>query len=361
MKPIRILVDSFADEAFLNAQMGNAREIIARLDPDDFHVTMFVLGKPDARMAGRRNTRLIHLPERRQTVRIITEFLLGRHELLFYPKASPATKWYLRVRKKLRDQRVVIGTIESQCNIKDLADLSPDALQLWEETVLRCDRLFSNSRFVQESLKKEYGMDSGIIATGADTAFFTPDWERPKSSRLQVLFVGSLRHRKHPELMVTAAAKFPHADFKIVGEGPVRNEIEAGVANEGLNNVFLTGALGPEELRREYRKADIFFFPSAFEGSPKVIVEAAACGLPVICRDSYVPETVLHGVTGYLAKTDEELYSYLDMLVGDAELRLNLGQAGRQHSLNFDWDAIAQQWSQTFCEIARGRDGRRAA
>ena len=83
MRPIRILVDSFADEGLLNAQMGNAREIICRLDPDIFHVSTFVLGKPDPRIATRKNTRLIQLPQRRQTVTILSEFLLGGHELLF--------------------------------------------------------------------------------------------------------------------------------------------------------------------------------------------------------------------------------------------------------------------------------------
>ena len=51
MKPIRILVDSFADEDSLNAQMTNAREIMSRLDADRFHVSTFVVGKPDARLA----------------------------------------------------------------------------------------------------------------------------------------------------------------------------------------------------------------------------------------------------------------------------------------------------------------------
>src|SRR5512140_2876402 len=110
MTPIRILIDSFADEGLLNAQMGNAREIIYRLDPDQFHVTTFVVGQPDARIASRKNTRLIQLPRRRQTVRILSEFLLGAHDVLFYVKASPASKWYLSLRKKWQDRRCTIGT-----------------------------------------------------------------------------------------------------------------------------------------------------------------------------------------------------------------------------------------------------------
>ncbi len=352
MRPIRILVDSFADEGLLNAQMGNAREIIRRLDPDVFHITTFVVGKPDPHIAARKNTRLIQLARRRQTVRILSEFLLGAHELLFYLKASPSSRWYLSLREKWRDRRVTVGTIESQCKMDEVPDLAPEARRLWEHTILRCDRLYSNSAHVQRSLLKEYGIHSEIIPTGADTKFYTPDWERPRNPRPKVLFVGSLRNRKHPELLLVAASRFPRADFRIVGEGPMRPELGAQIARQGLNNVTLPGALGPEKLREEYRRADVFFFPSTFEGSPKVIVEAAACGVPVICRDCYAAETVIHRKTGYQARSEEEMYSYLKVLLDNEELRSTMGRAGRQHGEHFDWDPITQRWASTFVELA---------
>ena len=94
MTPIRILVDSFADAGLLNAQMGNAREIVCRLDPGRFHVSMFSVGEPDPRITRRPNTRLVQLPERRQTLRILSEFLLGPQDILFYMMASPASRVY---------------------------------------------------------------------------------------------------------------------------------------------------------------------------------------------------------------------------------------------------------------------------
>ncbi len=352
MRPIRILVDSFADEGLLNAQMGNAREIIRRLDPDLFHVSTFVVGKPDPQVAARKNTRLIQLPERRQTVRILSEFLFGGHDLLFYLKASPSSRWYLSLRKKWADRRIVVGTIESQCNLDEVLELAPEARRLWESTILRCDRLYSNSAHVQKSLLKEYGLHSDIIPTGADTRFFSPDWNRPPNTRPRVLFVGSLRKRKHPDLMLAAANRFPQADFRIVGEGPMRGELEATIEQQHLRNVTVPGAFGTDKLREEYRQADIFFFPSSFEGSPKVIVEAAACGLPVICRDVYAPETVIHALTGLQASSEHELYAFLQLLLNDADRRREMGLAGREHSHKFDWDLIAQQWAATFVELA---------
>src|SRR5260370_31843112 len=105
MRQNRILVDSFADAGWPNAQMGNAREIVCRLDPSRFHVSMFVLGAPDPRIAARNNTLVSQLPPRRQTGRLVSEVLWVKHEILFYVKSSPPSRCYLSVRKNSRDGR----------------------------------------------------------------------------------------------------------------------------------------------------------------------------------------------------------------------------------------------------------------
>jgi len=92
MKPVRILVDSFADEGLTNAQMINAREIVSRLNPSGFSITMFARHRPAAPIRSRPNTRLIQLPARLQTIPLFTQFMLGSYDILFYLKASPASR-----------------------------------------------------------------------------------------------------------------------------------------------------------------------------------------------------------------------------------------------------------------------------
>ncbi len=358
---IRILVDSFADAGLPNAQMGNAREIVCRLDPQRFHISMFVMGKPDPRIAARPNTNLIRLPRRRQTVRILREFIWGSHQILFYLKASPASRLYLRLRKNWSDGRTIVGTMESQSDLRNEPTVSAKAIDLWKRTVLCCDYLFSNSESVQKSLQHEYGKASEIIPTGVDTRFFTPDLDRVPNMRPRVLFVGSLRPFKQPQLLLQAAARFPQADFRIAGDGPLASDLKNQIARQGLNNARLLGLLDAESLRQEYRSSDIFLFPSAWEGSPKVILEAAACGLPVIVRRNYSPETVVHGATGYQAASDEDIFSYVDLLLPNSNLRKKLGRAGRQHATHFDWDKITARWSETFERLVESKDLRKAS
>jgi 1,2-diacylglycerol-3-alpha-glucose alpha-1,2-galactosyltransferase len=93
------------------------------------------------------------------------------------------------------------------------------------------------------------------------------------------------------------------------------DELKARIEREKLRNVMLRGLLGAEELKQQYQQADIFLFPSSWEGSPKVLLEAAACGLPVIARKNYQPETAVHGKTGYLVGSDDELFARLQELL----------------------------------------------
>ena len=353
MNPTKILVESIVDDDLTNAQMVNAREIIRRLDPERFHVTTFSDRRPDPNITARPNTRIIRLPARRKTAQILKQFVLGSHDVLFYVKASPASRCYMKLRSAWRNHCITVGTVESQCNWREEPTITPDCVAMIEQTVLRCDHLFSNSRSVKQSLQKEYGLPSGIVATGVDTDFFIRDWERPRNSRARVLFVGSLRPFKNPEMVVHAAERFPQADFAIVGDGVMAEQLWQQAKR--LPNLRFTGALSSSAVRDEYRQADIFFFPSRWEGSPKVILEAAACGLPVIARQYYEPETVLDGKTGYLVGDDDELFFRLGQLIQNAALREAMGHAGRVHILSFDWDRITRQWEAIFRDLAASR------
>ena len=361
MKRVRILVDSFADKGLLNAQMTNAREIIRRLDPELFNVSTFCVDEPDLDIAGRPNTRLIKLPRKRQTATIFREFILGKHEILFYLKSSPASKWYLRLRQNWRDHRITVGTVESRCDLRNEPTTASEAIRLWEQTVLRCDHLLSNSRAVQQSLQSEYGLKSEIVPTGVDTKFFEPVRHRTPNTRLRVLFVGSLRPFKQPQLLLDAALHFPDADFVIAGDGPMASQLNDRMRDQNIRNVRFAGLLAAAQLRHEYQRADILLFHSVWEGSSKVILEAAACTLPVIARKNYEAETVVDGKTGYLVTSDQELFHRLEALLYSPKLRQEFGVAGREHSKKFDWDVLTGCWQEIFLRLTSQKAKGRAA
>jgi glycosyltransferase involved in cell wall biosynthesis len=214
---------------------------------------------------------------------------------------------------------------------------------------------------VQRSLQSEYGLKSQIVPTGVDTKFFEPLRNRPPNARPCVLFVGSLRPFKQPQLLLDAALRFPLADFVIAGDGPMARQLKDRIQHESIGNVRLAGSIGAEHLRREYQQADVLLFPSLWEGSPKVVLEAAACGLPVIARKDYEPETIIDGKTGYLVACDQELFQRLEALLHSPKLRQEFGVAGREHSRRFDWDVLTSRWQEIFQRLTSQKARSQAA
>ena len=310
---------------------------------------MFVRGTPASQVSGRPNTHLIQMPGRLQTIPLLGQFLFGRQDILFYLKASPASRWFLKLRSLRRNRCIVAGTIESQTDWQD-ETITPTTIRLFEQTVLRCDYLFSNSAFVKRSLEANYGLASEVVPTGVDTEFFTPNWDRPANARPRVVYVGALRSFKGPHVVLDAAQRCPYADFIVVGDGVMGPALRERA--KGLANLAIRGPLGRTAVREEYRAADIFMFPSRWEGSPRVLMEAAACGLPVVARKDYEPESVVDGKTGFLAGTEDDMIVRLEQLLADADLARAFGRAGRSHVARFSWDLITHQWESIFTRLA---------
>ncbi len=90
------------------------------------------------------------------------------------------------------------------------------------------------------------------------------------------------------------------------------------------------------------------------------MLEAAASGLPVIARNNYQPETIVDGETGCLVGSDDELFVRLEELLTHPEHCRKLGEAGREHSLRFDWDPITRLWEEIFINLMSRKTARAA-
>ncbi len=98
---ITIFTPSFADEADTNAQNLSVKEIVARLDPNEFFVVMLHEGDVDARIAARPNTRLISWLKHGNTLRVILKILGNVPDLYFFPREGPLDAAFLTLRRAL--------------------------------------------------------------------------------------------------------------------------------------------------------------------------------------------------------------------------------------------------------------------
>lgn len=96
--------------------------------------------------------------------------------------------------------------------------------------------------------------------------------------------------------------KFPHARLAIAGGGTDAAQFRAALAAAGLETaVQLLGWVSPEQMQAEYRKSDVFVFPSYAEGMPNALLEAIVAGVPVVASHvGAIPDAVEDGVTGNL-------------------------------------------------------------
>lgn len=133
-----------------------------------------------------------------------------------------------------------------------------------------------------------------VVGHGIDTEFFSPDENISRGTA--VLSVGRLSQIKRHDLVIHAAEHFPN-DVRIAGEGPERQHLEALVGHLLLApRVCFLGAQTQEQLRGEYRAAGVFVHMSETGSLDKVVLEALACGLPVIttnCGLQDLPITVI--------------------------------------------------------------------
>ncbi|MEA3341571.1 MAG: glycosyltransferase, partial [Chloroflexota bacterium] len=148
-----------------------------------------------------------------------------------------------------------------------------------------------------------------------------------------VLHVGRLSYEKNVDLLLRAfahiAGDYPAARLTIAGDGPDREAL-ARLADElGLSErVCFTGFVPHEQLPALYQAADLFATGSTIETQGLVVLEAAACGLPVVAVDALaLPEAVHHTVNGFLSPPGDEaaLAQHLACLVADASLRQHMG------------------------------------
>jgi phosphatidylinositol alpha-1,6-mannosyltransferase len=164
-----------------------------------------------------------------------------------------------------------------------------------------------------------------------------------------ILAVGRLIDRKGFDVLIRSASHLPTSDrirIVIIGNGPEEDELRK-LASASPHPVSFILQASDEHLGEWYSASDVFCLPVKedpidFEGFGIVFIEASSAGLPIVSgRAGGVEEAVLDRETGILVNGSDskEVARALIMLLGDPELRLRLGTAGRKRALkDFRWE-----------------------
>jgi phosphatidylinositol alpha-1,6-mannosyltransferase len=227
--------------------------------------------------------------------------------------------------------------------------------------------IIANSRNTRQILLDEWGLAPERIALlnpGVDTERFVPA-ERSLAVRQSlgwgerpvVLTVGRLQKRKGQDQMIRALCEvrqsLPDVLYAIVGYGEELASLHQLVLQEGVEaHVQFLGEVADDELIQCYQQCDLFALPNRqvgrdIEGFGMVLVEAQACGKPVLAGASGgTAETLQDPATGRVVDCEDphRLAEVVIELLQDPELRASMGAAGRPWVVeHFDWAALSRQ------------------
>jgi glycosyltransferase involved in cell wall biosynthesis len=222
------------------------------------------------------------------------------------------------------------------------------------------DTVFVNSEEYRQSWIKR-GFDPAklkIFPRGLDTELFHPArrdaafFEKfgARNGEVRLLYVGRISREKDLDLLAAAYRRLRDEGLPVqlfvVGHGPYSEAFA-----KSLPEAFFTGYLTGNELATAYASADIFVFPSTTDTFGNVILEAQACGVPVVVSDSGGPkELVENKANGLITKSHdlEDFTGAIRALVTNPPLRKRMGKSARESVIDRSWPrAFSKFWTAT--------------
>lgn len=211
----------------------------------------------------------------------------------------------------------------------------------------RADFVFVASEYQKGYVINNYKVEinkAKVIPNYIDTSIFR-SIERSNKFPNKLVYVGRISPEKNIQ-MVISAIKGRDYELDIIGNGPLENELRRLAKREGSRVNFL-GRVDNDILPKSLNRYKIFILPSLYEGMPKALIEAMACGLGCIGTDiTGINDIINHMETGILIKLDdsERLVYYIDMLFSDEDRLLRLGRNASAYVRNrFDIKKIVTE------------------
>ncbi len=180
-----------------------------------------------------------------------------------------------------------------------------------------------------------------------------------------LLAVGGLREEKGHRVLISAftriATDFPDWRLRIVGEGPLRRELEAQIRASGFaERIALPGAT--PDVSTDYLRAQLFVMPSSYESFGLATAEALAHGLPTVgfadCPGTN--KLIIHGENGLLvagSEREEALAAGLAELMACDKRRLKMGEAAPARLVGYSPEMAVGRWEELVREFSRSDNG----
>jgi glycosyltransferase involved in cell wall biosynthesis len=193
------------------------------------------------------------------------------------------------------------------------------------------NRVVVTTNEMRQSVLKRFpqiGDRALVIPNYVDTDLFKPCAESSQDGAL--LFIGRIAPEKNLEALLEAVRSLP-VSLTLIGEGKLRPELQKKFSDLG-GRVNWDGNVPNSQLPERINKAGIFVLPSLYEGHPKTLLEAMACGAAVVGADSPgIRQLIRHRENGFLCGAGpQSIRAALEELLAQPALRRELGANARE-------------------------------
>lgn len=151
---------------------------------------------------------------------------------------------------------------------------------------------------------------------------------------------------KNLALVIEIARAVPEVSFVLIGDGPQRSVLEAACLKDTLKNVRFTGRLSAQEISQQLNASRIFLSTSFSEGTPTALLEAMACGLPVVTSSSNdYRNLIAAGRNGYVIDNFDAMnyVKLLRELLADQPLLEDMSIRNRAEARRHAWPEVAKR------------------
>lgn len=227
----------------------------------------------------------------------------------------------------------------------------------------RAAKVITNSNNSRNDLLQFCGLSADRVSQvywAVDDLFLKPSQPLPLDWQVDdyILYVGSLEPRKNIGTLLEAyeilRERNPQIKSKLVligGESPLFAEVQLKVKHY-KEDVLFQGFVNDHALRDFYRNAQIFVYPSLYEGFGLPPLEAMASGVPVVTTlTSSIPEVVGDAALMVSPYDAEELAATMDRILRDADLRQRLIKSGIEQVRKFNWQRVARNTLAIYYEV----------
>lgn len=236
----------------------------------------------------------------------------------------------------------------------------------------RCDLIVSPSKSLADSLL-ESGLKRPIkvIPNSIDTEIFSPISEKEKikhkhnyhMSDFSAVYMGRISYEKSIDKVILAFKKVLEKDYLktakliLIGDGPEKNKLEQLIKKLGIDkNIIWTGILRGEALARAVACNDVFVTASRSENMPLSVLEAMACGLPVIAvSENGMKEIVKDAYNGFLCQADNvaEIAQKIENIFKNKSQREIFSKNSRELAMGYSKDKIMESFENCYEEVIK--------